>query len=194
MKKPLHNTGSVPSTGPLPVADMINLLPFPSLFTKAVPNEDVQFQADARELLIEIRRNNPDAAIILVGHSMGGDAVARLAASLDDPNIMPEDVPLVDIALLAPIDPVGNRSCVREYSWVGIPFCNGAFNFTRWRATHLEWLHTNLLDFSPPRRAFDDNIKYLYHRWQQEFAPPFDWGCPPGSRYWDCFSGKEYDE
>jgi hypothetical protein len=193
MERPLHNENSVPSTGPLPVADMLNILPFPALLNKAIPNDDIQFQADAKALLTAIRAKNPDAAIILVGHSMGGDSVARLADSVDGD---------IDIALLAPIDPVGNRSCVRYYSpdspWVGLPFCNGLFNFTRWRATHLEWLTTKITifpwEFDPPRRAFTDKIKYLYHRWQQEFAPPFDFACPPGSRYWDCGSGRPYEE
>ena len=185
MERPLHTDASRPSTGPLPVADMINLLPFPALFHKAVPNEDTQFQADAKILLTAIREHNPEAEIILVGHSMGGDSVARLADSVDND---------IEIALLAPIDPVGNRSCVREYSWGGIPYCNGLFNFTRWRATHLEWLHTWFLDTSPPQRAFSDNIKYLYHRWQQEFAPPFDYTCPQGGNILPCLSLKQNHE
>ena len=43
-----------------------------------------QFQADARKLLIEIRRNNPDAAIILVGHSFGGCVAIELASHRPD--------------------------------------------------------------------------------------------------------------
>jgi len=192
MERPLHNENSVPSTGPLPVADMLNILPFPALFNKAIPNDDTQFQADAKALLTAIRAKNPDAAIILVGHSMGGDSVARLADSIDSD---------IDVALLAPIDPVGNRSCVRNFSWGGGSFCNGLFNFTRWRATHLEWLTNTvipipvppyiLFQYDPPRRAFNDNVKYLYHRWQQEFAPPFDYSCPQGGNpLWPCASLK----
>lgn len=96
---------------------------------------------------------------------MGGDAVARLAANTE-----------VDIALLAPIDPVGNRTCVRNWEWSGGYYCQGWFNFTRWRATHLEWIDWPL--FNPPQRSFGPNVEYLYHRWQQEFNPPFDYGCP----------------
>ncbi len=186
MERPLHTDASVPSTGPLPISDMLNLLPFTALFSKAIPTEDYQFQADAEALLAAIREHNPDAAIILVGHSMGGDSVARLADNVDSD---------IEIALLAPIDPVGNRSCVQNFSWGGGSYCNGSFNFTRWRATHLEWLTNNLFLYDPPRRAFGDNIKYLYHRWQQEFAPPFDYSCPPGGNpLWPCASLKPYSE
>ncbi len=189
MEKPLHNVNSVPSTGPLPIGDMLNVLPFPSLLNKAVPNDDYQFQADANSLLTAIRQHNPDAAIVMVGHSMGGDAIVRLADS------MPADF---DIDLLAPIDPVGNRSCIPNYSWGGGNFCNGLFNFTRWRATHVDWMTNIIFLYDPPKRAFGNNIKYLYHRWQQEFAPPFDYSCPNGEQSgsipWPCASGKQESE
>ena len=185
MERPLHNQGSVPSTGPLPIFDMINGSAFPALYAKAVPNDDYQFQADAQAMLIAIRQHNPDAAIILVGHSMGGDAVARLASRVGSG---------IDIALLAPIDPVGNRSCVQSYVWGGEDFCNGSFNFTRWRATHYEWVTNHAGLFDPPQRAYGENVKYLYHRWQQEFAPPFDYSCPQGGNLWPCASGKAYSE
>jgi len=171
MEKPLHDIYSVPSTGAIPFANLVNVTTFPPRRQKAIPRDDVQFQADARRLLIEIRRNNPDAHIILVGHSFGGNAVVRLADSLDDPEVMPPDVPVLDVAILAPIDPVGNRTCVRSYPeghWLQLlPFCQGVGNFTRWRATHQDWL------IDPPVRAFGQNIKYLYHRWQEEGTPPF---------------------
>jgi hypothetical protein len=171
MERPLHDPFSIPSTGAIPYGDLLNITPVPPSREKARPRDDVQFQADARRLLIEIRRNNPDAAIILVGHSFGGNAVIRLADSFDDPAIMPPDVPVLDIDLLAPIDPVGNRTCIRSYPaghWLQLlPFCQGFGNFTRWRATHQDWL------FDPPARTYGQNIKYLYHRWQQEGTPPF---------------------
>ncbi len=171
MERPLHDQYSVPSTGAIPLGDLLNITPFPPIHEKARPRDDVQFQADARKLLIEIRRSNPDAAIVLVGHSFGGNAVIRLADSLDDPAVMPADVPVLDVALLAPIDPVGNRTCIRSYPegyWLQLlPFCQGVGNFTRWRATHEDWL------IDPPARALGQNIQYLYHRWQQEGTPPF---------------------
>lgn len=208
MKGPLHDDDSVPSRGAMPWSDLFNLTAGPT-HAKAIPNEDFQFQQDALELLTKIHENNPQAAIILVGHSMGGDAVARLATAADQAGI--------EIDLLAPIDPVGNRSCIR-YEESDIPydnegggpyFCNGAFNFTRWRATHLEWLDPpnvffwepefpDFAPFNPPLRSFSSNVKYLYHRWQQEGSPPFDYGCPLGgyraSGYGPCLSGRQYYE
>ena len=171
MEKPLHNTGSVPSYEANPSHDLVGFIyeqwPFCTAIggcypNKALPAEDHQFQKDAKFLLERIRQENPDAAIILVGHSMGGDAVVRLADS------MPADF---DIDLFAPIDPVGNKTCIPNP--LG-PFCNGLFNFTRWRVTHADQF------VLPPQRAFGANIRYLYHRWQQEFAPPFDYSCPQG--------------
>ncbi len=198
MEGPLHDNDSVPSTGPLPLADMLNLLPFPALFAKAVPNDDFQFQADALALLRKIHETNPDAAIVLVGHSMGGDAVARLALEADKAGI--------EIAMLAPIDPVGNRSCIPNYEGEPATFCNGLFNFTRWRATHVDWLDPpdlfpwdpdfpDFTPYSPPKRTYSTNVKYLYHRWQQEFMPPFDFSCPPGGNANIlCLSFKQYSE
>ncbi len=175
MERPLHNDASVPSTGPIPYGDILSPPVFPPINAKAVPNDDYQFQHDALTLLTAIREHNPHAAIILVGHSMGGDAVARLANLADNADI--------DIALLAPIDPVGNRSCIfNPDPLFGPQFCSGVFNFTRWRATHLEILDTpgDWVLFNPPRRSFSANINYLYHRWQQEGLPPFDFSCPGG--------------
>ena len=188
MERPLHNPNSAPSTGGIPLHDSLLFLyePWPLCLTiggcvpdKAVPAEDYQFQADATELLITIRQHNPDAIIILVGHSMGGDAIVRLADS------MPPDF---DIDLLAPIDPVGNRTCVPNYEgWVVSTWtstCNGLLNFTRFQATHEDWF------YFPPPREFGSNIKYLYHRWQQEFGPPYDYSCPGGGNElnWPCLS------
>jgi hypothetical protein len=181
MEKPLHNVASVPSHG----GGALNALPdyFGFLYdpvvlenvpTKAIPAEDYQFQEDARAVLMAIHENNPEAVIILVGHSMGGDSVIRLADQM-----LPHDFP---IALLAPIDPVGNRTCLPESPLlIGLPalmgwyntVCWGAYNFTRFQATHWD------IFFDPPRISFENkNIGYLYHRWQTEFMFPFDYGCP----------------
>jgi len=165
MEKPLHNLSSEP--GSIADGDFLGFLPIDDPFNiirdKAIPANDFQFQADAEALLTAIRAENHDAAIILVGHSMGGDAVARLGAMTN-----------VDIALLAPIDPVGNRDCTPWYPGSAISQCSGLIQWTRFRATHDDWF------FFPTRRAFGSNIKYLYHRWQQEFVPPTDYTCPPG--------------
>jgi pimeloyl-ACP methyl ester carboxylesterase len=107
---------------------------------KAVPDEDFQFQADAQKVLDAIRDENPNALIIVAGHSMGGNAVARLG------NATP-----VAIDLLAPIDPVGNRNSPKGQGGA-LGYGNGSnsavpgddnyesgnetFNWTRWRATH----------------------------------------------------------
>ncbi len=168
MEEPLHNNGSVPSTEIVPYHDMWGQYnwftwwpkPYPD---KAIPAEDFQFQKDATALLKAIRQHNPDAAIILVGHSMGGDAVVRLADK------MPGDF---DIDLLAPIDPVGNRTCMPSYSpgtFLNPNHCSGDNHFKRFYAVRNDWW------FFPSKRQFGTNIKYLYHRWQEEYQPPFDW-------------------
>ena len=203
MERPLHNVNSVPSFESNPGHDILGFVykQWPLCLAvggcypnKALPAEDYQFQADATALLTAIRQHNPDAVIILVGHSMGGNAVVRLADN------MPDDF---DIDLLAPIDPVGNRTCVPNYERDEVSTltatCNGAFNFTRWRATHEDWMTNTFGLYDPPRRAFTDNIKYLYHRWQQEFMPPFDYSCPQGPQSGSipnpiCLSGKQESE
>ena len=86
---------------------------------KAIPAEDTQFQADAKRMLEAIRAHNPDALIVVAGHSMGGNAVARLGAGTGT---------LID--LLAPIDPVGNRNNPR-----GNPGTK-YYNWTRWRVAN----------------------------------------------------------
>jgi len=199
MERPLHNAASVPSYQGSPIHDIIGFTlgvqptgsgyPFPN---KALPAEDYQFQADAKALLEAIHQHNPDATVVLVGHSMGGNAIVRLAQEGNIDNI--------DIALLAPIDPVGNRSCVENYPGAGMnaltSTCNGAFNFTRWRAIRSDVMGNSVLDWAlyyPPKRPLGTNVKYLYHRWQQEFMPPFDYSCPEGGNaYWPC--GSWYPE
>lgn len=101
MSGPLHDTGSVLHPSPNPGNVILDALAFAldDGVGKAVPDEDFQFQADAKRVLTAIRQNNPDAVVIVAGHSMGGNAVARLGQSTT-----------VDIDLLAPIDPVGNRN------------------------------------------------------------------------------------
>jgi len=101
----VHASGFVPP-------NVVDVVP------KAIPEEDYQFQADAHRMLIAIRQHNPTAIIVVAGHSMGGDSVARLGANVT-----------VAIDLLAPIDPVGNRSVP-----VGIA-TDRTYNWTRWRAT-----------------------------------------------------------
>jgi hypothetical protein len=122
MERPLHYTGSVPSTGPIPWHDnalfrigdststwgWVDPRPYP---TKAIPADDHQFQQDAKLLLETIRAHDPTAKIVLVGHSMGGNSVVRLADS------MPSDF---EIDLLAPIDPVGNRTCIENCPGIGV--------------------------------------------------------------------------
>lgn len=160
MERPLHDPFSSPGQLKFINNDSLGLIPavIGPLTEKAAPGEDYQFQADAEALLKAIRDNNPQAAIIVVGHSFGGDSVARLGASTN-----------IDIDLLAPIDPVGNRSC----TW-GNLLCNTFDQWTRFRATHEDTF------WFPLRREFNSNIKYLYHRWQHESMPPMDVSCPVG--------------
>lgn len=192
MKRPLHNSGSKPGIFRIPGDDILGLRGVNA--NKAIPAEDNQFQQDAEALLNAIHENDPDAHIIIVGHSMGGDAVARLASNISSD---------IDIALLAPIDPVGNRTCIPDHEGGPLFFCNGAFNFTRYRATHLEWTGNFLIaPFDqryrvPDKRTFGPNIQYLYHRWQQEFGPPFDYSCPQETNpnlLVPCLSGQPYSE
>ena len=134
MERPLHaETITIQKTllG-IPLGDPVVIFPGPKSegipdtflnanldLPKANPDEDYQLLSDARAVLKAVRSHNPDALIIVVGHSMGGNAVARLGA-----------MPDVPIDLLAPIDPVGNRDTPRDDA--GSP----KFNWTRWRATH----------------------------------------------------------
>ncbi|MCK4774100.1 MAG: alpha/beta hydrolase, partial [Candidatus Krumholzibacteria bacterium] len=95
MGGPLHRADSHP--GDPGLGGMLDGLFDPD--HKAIPVEDYQFIADADAMLRVIRANNPNAMIIVIGHSMGGGAVAHLA---NETNVV--------IDILAPIDPVGNRS------------------------------------------------------------------------------------
>ncbi|MGH9793524.1 MAG: hypothetical protein ACRD5G_02015 [Candidatus Acidiferrales bacterium] len=104
-----HGLGFVPKN----FAEVTTFLP------KTIPEEDFQFQDDARALLQAIRIHNPDAIIIVAGHSMGGNAVARLGATTST---------VIDI--LAPIDPVGNRSRP-----VG-QLLRDTYNWNRWRVAN----------------------------------------------------------
>lgn len=119
----LHQSpGSLPgvhSAGFAPAVHELAILP------KGVPEDDFQFQADAQKLLAKIREQNPDALIIVAGHSMGGNSVTRLGANTT-----------TDIDLLAPIDPVGNRSSPIGRPTLADPRPDRTFNWTRWRATH----------------------------------------------------------
>jgi len=90
---------------------------------KAEPEEDYQFQSDAKKFLAAVHDAEPTALLVVAGHSMGGGAVARLGSDTT-----------TYIDLLAPIDPVGNRSLpvgrVNTYQ----------YNWTRWRAIQNNFL------------------------------------------------------
>jgi pimeloyl-ACP methyl ester carboxylesterase len=134
MARPLHQDNSHPGD--------FNLegLVMPDHGDKAVPADDYQFQADAELFLQAIRCHNPSAIIILVGHSMGGGAVARLATNTE-----------IVIDLLAPIDPVDNRGKpegpLPDLSvFLGPiiappvpPTVWPDYNYTRWRIAHDEF-------------------------------------------------------
>jgi pimeloyl-ACP methyl ester carboxylesterase len=175
MEGPLHNPDSTPGYEVLPLHDVIGFIlgdSSDSYPNKALPAEDYQFQKDAEKLLKAISEAEPDAAIILVGHSMGGNAIARLAENIDIN---------IKIALLAPIDPVGNRTCLPCYAdhetrclTGSVYACNGGANFKRWYAIRKD--HFMEAPFVlTTHRELRTNIEYLYHRWQTEFTPPFDW-------------------
>lgn len=169
MARPLHDLSSEPGLSDIVSADYLGFLPIipddpedPLYIRKAIPNNDFQFQADLEAFITQIRASNPHAAIILVGHSMGGDAVARFGAATGH-----------DIDLLAPIDPVGNRSCTPwDPVTPDVYQCQGLLQWTRLRATHEDWF------ILPDNREFGQNVKYLYHRWQQEGPPPVDFLLP----------------
>lgn len=168
---------------------------------KALPEEDHQFQSDALRFIRAVRQAEPNAILVVVGHSMGGGAVARLGSATD-----------VTIDILAPIDPVGNRSL--PVGRVG----HKDYNWTRWRAIHGEFngfkdqdCDRNFLGFcklplncfpignwrdappgpnggwsltaptcgahvhNPAARKLSSKVLNLYHRWQTEAAFPFDY-------------------
>jgi hypothetical protein len=132
MEQPLHQeTITIQKTlFGFPIGDPVNIFPTPKTegvpdtflntgldLPKANPDEDYQFLSDADVVLNAVREHNPNALIIVAGHSMGGNAVARLGTRSGVP-----------IDLLALIDPVGNRDMPRGL--VG----QKNFNWTRWRA------------------------------------------------------------
>jgi hypothetical protein len=136
MEGPLHigDTVTNPVTGvvykatpgALPGVHALGFVPAShefSLVPKAVPEEDTQFQADAKILLRRVREVNPGAVIVVAGHSMGGNSVARLGANTP-----------VDIDLLGPMDPVGNRSGPIGRPTLADPRPDRTYNWTRWRA------------------------------------------------------------
>jgi hypothetical protein len=139
----------------------LDFLTATSLFPKALPEEDTQFQADAKLLLQAIRAHNPNAIIIVGGHSMGGEAVARLGT---DTNVV--------IDLLAPIDPVGNRT--RPVGKV----TNRTYNWTRWRAAQSVWGGYRQADcirvgaFPLPCKDFDSRLFHVEYRCEPKGVGP----------------------
>lgn len=194
MERPLHHAQSHPGT----TDDLLDFTTASDAEQKAVPGENYQFLADAKILLSAIRANNPEAVIVLVGHSMGGHTVAQLANETD-----------VLIDLVAPIDPVGCRT----YPWAPPAFQSEPhFNWTRYRATRESFLGYRSMTWSgglfgecvptgpwlqtwgeaaagstnplclgqvhvhgASSMTFGSNIINLYHRWQEEFLYPFDY-------------------
>jgi pimeloyl-ACP methyl ester carboxylesterase len=99
MGGPLHDAASTPEGE---FGALGSYIPRFIDITKGRPNDDYQFQADARAFLQAIRDNHPvnqQPIVILVGHSMGGGAVSSLAARTS-----------LVIDLLALLEPTGNRS------------------------------------------------------------------------------------
>ena len=199
MERPLHNPQSYPGN----LADDKWNINDPTE-DKALPGEDFQFVSDARKFLTAIQAHNPNAIIIVVGHSMGGGAIIHLTNAWTT-----DDTGRIDI--LGLIDPVGNR----DYPWAG-GFGrrnHNDYNWTRWRATHdflgyksikdvdprpLYWdcqpVGNWIADYNvakegndllcgnepyihPPINTytFNENVVHLYHRWQTEAKFPFDY-------------------
>lgn len=189
MERPLHHSQSHP--GNL-TANALNFTTAKQAGEKALPAEDYQFLADAKLFLSAIREHNPNAIIIVAGHSMGGGATVHLASQTD-----------VLLDIVAPIDPVGNRN----YPWSGV-YVPGHkhFNWTRWRVSRDNFLGyqklvRNGLQCEPvgpwladatkthnapfcaalveahdaPTLIFGFNVVNLYHRYQKEFLFPFDY-------------------
>ena len=194
MERPLHSLQSDPGSLTIQLANFITA---DAANFKAEPGEDYQFLSDAKLFLKAIRENNPNAIIIVAGHSMGGGSVVHLATQADE---------LIDI--LAPIDPVGNRN----YPFAGIARQNEQdFNWTRWRVSRNnflgykksynagtvfnpnclptgDWLPyvpaptssdplclTIFFRDNPTTVRFGSNVINLYHRYQQENLFPFDY-------------------
>lgn len=193
MERPLHHNQSHPGTS----WDLVDFTTPGAAEQKAAPGENYQFLSDAKLLLQAIRDNNPEAVIILVGHSMGGRSVADLANQTD-----------VLIDLVAPIDPVANRT----YPWAGLAYQDEPhYNWTRYRATRetfngyrsVHWqafpLPGQCVPFGPwrktyaeaaagsiglcfgqvhvhgaPHMTFGSNVINLHHRYQHEAIFPYD--------------------
>ncbi len=116
---------------------------FPWDVPKGNPDEDFQFVSDLRTVLSKVRHHNPDALIILAGHSMGAAALIHTVAAAD-----------IRVDLMALIDPVGNRdrptvplkiSIADQLALLNpiglllnpvLPSAAFKSNWTRWRATH----------------------------------------------------------
>jgi len=188
MERPLHFDQSYP--GNL-FKDFTNFTTVEQANEKALPGEDYQFVEDAKLLLSAIRQHNPDAMIIVVGHSMGGGAIVHLASPWNTDE-------LIDI--LAPIDPVGNRN----YPWATVRPTDYDYNWTRWRITRDKFLGYKAEDQNcaptgswlakydvardltpllcrPPTihqattLTFESNIVHLFYRYQKEALFPFDY-------------------
>jgi hypothetical protein len=212
MERPLHHSQSHP--GGLSAEALGNFLTAADASNKAAPGEDYQFVADAKLFLSAIRQNNPNAIIIVVGHSMGGGSVVHLGAQTD-----------VVIDILAPFDPTNNRN----YPWSG-PLGIGPpprpdFNWTRWRVTrdtflgyqsaHWGGIGVGCVASGPwlkdvndrnndlpcadtifvhdaPTLQFGSRVINLHHGWQHEWFFPFDYlqtytfghSPPPGGSTW----------
>jgi hypothetical protein len=194
MERPLHSDQSHP--GALTAEQLKEFRNAEEANRKAFPGEDYQFVSDAIRFVSAIRQNNPNAIIIVAGHSMGGGAVVHLAMQTN-----------ISIDILAPIDPVGNRN----FPFAGVDrFTEKDFNWTRWRVSRDNFLgykkSYNAGSFPPdcqptgawlpyvPEPRSDDllcktqffinnpsvvrfrsNIINLHHRYQQEFLFPFDY-------------------
>ena len=196
MERPLHSSQSYPGSiffG----SGVLNFSTINAANQKALPAEDYQFLSDAKRFLTAIRQNNPNAIIIVAGHSMGGGAVVHLGAQTNE---------LIDI--LAPIDPVGNRN----YPWSGADrLSERDGNWTRWRVSRDNFLGYkksfnagtitspncqptgDWLEFIPTPTSSDplcltqffmdnsstvrfrSNVVNLFHRYQQEAVFPYDY-------------------
>lgn len=232
---PVFATPSYP-----PLGGIVGVNLFPWDVPKGNPDEDFQFVSDLRTVLRELRQHirdeNPEALIILAGHSMGAGAIAHTVASLDVPvdlvalidPVNNRDRPTVplqmsvadQLALLNPIGLLVNpvipssvlksnwtrwrathdfkgwkvRDCIRNNEPAGTGLCRnfGSFFFPSFRCTTRgDWLveepHPLFASDQPllcpgsyedpgPRVTIGPNVRHLYHRWQTEFGPPFDFG------------------
>jgi len=161
MERPLHHLQSEP--GNLKLDHLLSFTTANEASKKAMPGEDYQFVEDAKIFLKAIREHNPDALIIVAGHSMGGGAVVHLADELSK-----EENP-IQIDILAPIDPVGNRNIpwagVIRQGIDGVP--NTVFkdyNFTRWRVSR-----DGFKGYLNP--IYDEDLYRCYH---PRFFPGYD--------------------